>query len=161
MWKPAVIGIFCEDIRDEASGQQTLVGILPDNVVLPRLPGILPKLGIYIRVHLDPEGPRPSKLTAFLEHPKGRRVDLPAWKTETIAKGFDDAVANGVPIVGLILKVTIGQFEIDEAGIIVAKVNIDGNDYMAANLRALFDFSAASAKPALQQPSTEPQPTLI
>ena len=49
----SAIGIFCEDIRQEKSEQDTLIGILPDNVNVPSIPGMFPKLGLVVRMHFD------------------------------------------------------------------------------------------------------------
>src|SRR5262245_1416449 len=51
----SVIALFCEDIREEKSGQDTIIGILPDALNVPQFPGALPKLGIYVRFHLNAE----------------------------------------------------------------------------------------------------------
>ena len=51
--KFSAIALFCEDIREEKSGQYAIAGILPDRLNVKRLPTVLPKLGIYLRFHLN------------------------------------------------------------------------------------------------------------
>ena len=45
--------ILCEDIRDERSGTETLVGVLPDNVAIRGPRGVMPKLAVYLRIQID------------------------------------------------------------------------------------------------------------
>jgi hypothetical protein len=41
------MGVFCDDIREEVQGMHSLVGIYPDNVNVPVVPRMMPKLGLY------------------------------------------------------------------------------------------------------------------
>lgn len=153
MQSPSVTCLFCEDLREEKSGQDTLIGILPDNVAVPAFPGAMPKLAIYVRIHLDAAAPIPKSIVAKLVLPDGQELDLPPWDKAVIDKGFDDAKANGTPLVGFILRAVLTTLQISKAGVMVLKVTIDGTDYIAANLRFITIPATASAPPALQSPT--------
>jgi hypothetical protein len=53
--------IVSDDIRQEVSGKITLVGVYPDGIVgrtsTPEQPGMLQKLGIFMRLVVDEENP--------------------------------------------------------------------------------------------------------
>lgn len=44
--------LFCEDIRDESQGTDTLVGVLAGGISVSNLPFQIHKLGIYVRVQV-------------------------------------------------------------------------------------------------------------
>jgi hypothetical protein len=86
------IGIFCEDIRDEVSSTYTLVGVLPDNIFIGGLPGMLPKLGVYIRIQLD-EDANPKTLKARVRIPGGAIFELADFE-QLIATAKEQAEAS-------------------------------------------------------------------
>ncbi len=49
----AIVGMFCEDIREDAGGLHTLVNLYPDAVTLPSFPNVLGSLGFYVRTSFD------------------------------------------------------------------------------------------------------------
>jgi hypothetical protein len=153
MQSPSVTCLFCEDLREEKSEQDTLIGILPDNIAVPAFPGAMPKLAIYVRVHLNAASPKPRVIVAKLILPDSQEIDLPSWDMAIIDKGFDEAKANGTPLVGFVLKAVLTAVQISKAGVMVLKVTIDGTDYIAANLRFVTAPATASAPPALQSPT--------
>jgi hypothetical protein len=42
--------IVCEDIREEISGQATIIGVLPDNLAMPGFLSLAPKFGIVEKI---------------------------------------------------------------------------------------------------------------
>lgn len=52
-----VHAIFCDDIRQEAGGKQTLVGIYRDQLQLPAIPIVLPRLCVVVDVVTPVEQP--------------------------------------------------------------------------------------------------------
>src|SRR5204863_1010 len=97
----SAIGIFCEDIREEKSGQVTLVGILPDNVVMPRIPPeiaeknpsarpIIPRIALYVRVHVGAdEAMQPLRLKLIL--PNDSEMEIGTIDTDLITKSQNEA----------------------------------------------------------------------
>lgn len=47
--------IFCEDVRREAQGRNTIIGVMPDTVRVPSFPGEMRRLALYIRLRLNIE----------------------------------------------------------------------------------------------------------
>jgi hypothetical protein len=150
----SVVAIFCEDIREEKSGQDTIVGILPDNLTISApVPSVgtalIPKLGLYLRVHFDVKD-RPKGLSIRLLSPSDNVVAQSEWQQSVIDKAFDDSAANKMPLVGLIQKLVASPFPVPQAGKIIAIATINGSDYVAGALNVIFPSATASAPPAEQ-----------
>jgi hypothetical protein len=157
MQPPSVIGVFCEDVREEKTGQDTIIGILPDQVGLSEIPGSMGKFGIYLRLHLDAAGPKPKSIQGRLIDPSGKEIALPRWSDETIQRGFSEAAKSGIPLVGLLMKVVFGALHVPQEGLFRVVVNLDGTDFLAANFKAsLGSPPNASAPPPLQSPPAAP-----
>jgi hypothetical protein len=147
-----VVGFFCEDVREEKSGQLTLVGVLPDTINIPRPPPDLPdmmrarmpKLGLYVRVHMSLDyGGRSMKTK--LKFPDGGETPIGVVDEAIIAKAKDDAVAQGLPIAGVIQHAVLQGFAIpNPPGLVTAILEVDGTEHMAAILRFIYDEQTIS-----------------
>src|SRR5262245_674883 len=115
-----VVGLFCEDIRQEKSGQDTLVGVLSDNLSVPNAPVLIPKLGIYIRVQLDKDA-SPRTLRIKLRVPGGPDVPVTSLD-DLISQARADADTHGLPFAGLIARGVISPFPVHALGKIEAIV---------------------------------------
>jgi hypothetical protein len=145
------VGIFCEDIRDEVSGTHTIVGVLPDNINIGGLPGMLPKLGIYIRIQIDKDA-APKTLKARMKVPGGTVFEIADFDP-LIASAKEQAEQKGTPFAGLIAKGTFTPMPITEIGRIEAIVEIDETEYVCGVLNLIppeapIEASTASAPPA-------------
>ena len=129
-----VVAIICEDIREEKSGQDTLVGVMPDNLRLTKFPAFIPKLATYIRIHFDPNIVVPP-IQAKLSIPDGPELDVGAADSALIEKGRNEALQNEMPYAGIILKTVILGFKLTSAGLIKLSVNFGGEDQLCAAIR--------------------------
>jgi hypothetical protein len=121
----AAIGLFCEDIREERSGQDTIIGVLPDRINITSLPGMLPKLCLYVRVHVSPPeevGP----IVARIIMPDGKTLAEGKMEDEKIEQSRSKAAKDGHPYMGVILKFVIAPLPITQEGRISAEVDIGG-----------------------------------
>lgn len=151
----SAVAIFCEDIREEKSGQDTIVGVLPDNLVVqsllspaaPNMARMLPRLCLYMRVHI-PSQSQPKEVYATLTDPEGTIITRNEWPHDQIAKTFSDTRANGSPLAGLILKIVASPFPVVTFGRIVAKAVVDGTEYVAGALNLINSDATASPPPA-------------
>jgi hypothetical protein len=143
---PAAVCIFCEDVREEKSGQDTIIGILPDNLVATRPPSgvtspnirLLPRLGIYMRIHLDADQDAPKEVSAKVINIDGQIVAHSTWETATVEKSFSDSRANKIPVVGLIFKLVVAPFPLTpEGGRITAVAIVDGVERIAGALNVI------------------------
>src|SRR3954452_971566 len=94
----SVVAFFCEDIREEKSGQDIIIGVFPDNLNLtPSGPSegagttVITKLGLYVRLHFDVNDTPPRQISARLVNADGTDIQLPGWTPEIIKKAFSDA----------------------------------------------------------------------
>jgi hypothetical protein len=134
----SAVCVFCEDLREDKSGQDIIIGTLPDNLVgqasppSPNVKAFLPRIGAYLRVHLDVERDIPKEISAKLLTTDGQLVAETMWDRSVVDKAFADSKTNHMPIVGLIFKVVVAPFPISiEGGKITALVIIDGVEYLA------------------------------
>jgi hypothetical protein len=146
------IGLFCEDIREEKSGQDTIIGILPDNLNLPSLrepnmQPLLPKFCSYVRVSLDIQD-KPKGLAVKLMDTKGSLITQGAWDQSVIDKAFSDAAANNMLIVGLIWKMVASPFPVMSAGKITASLIVNGAEHIVGALNIIAPTATASPPPA-------------
>src|SRR5258708_3049294 len=143
------VGIFCEDIRDEIAGTHTIIGVLPDNVNIGSLPGMLPRLGVYIRIQLDIY-PSPKTLKTRMKIPGGATFDIADFE-RLIGAAKEQSQVHGTPFVGLIAKGTFSPLPIGELGRIEAIVEVDGTEYVCGVLNLL--QSAPTAAVSSDSPS--------
>jgi len=107
--------LFCEDIRQEVSGQVSLVGILPDGLHLPGIPGMIPKLGMYVRAHI-PVDLEPTTAYIYVFGPDTERTLVAQFDPEMIHRAQSEARAMGLPIAGVINLITASPFTVEKEG---------------------------------------------
>jgi hypothetical protein len=138
-----VVGFFCEDIRQEKTEQLTLVGVLPDRVKVPPLPpdapaeavARMPKLALYARIQFEPSD-RVQSMTTKLRFPDGSVVELGRVDDETIAKAKREAIANDLPIAGIVQQAILQGLTIPRPpALITGLVEVDGKELTIAVLR--------------------------
>ena len=158
MVKFSAVCLFCEDIREEKSGQDTLVGTLPDTLNLdgPPLPAsaktvMLPKIGFYFRINFNAQDEKPQLASARIENPSGTTIVHGEWDASLIDKAFNDAKANQLPFAGLLLKIVAGPIAMALGeGKMVATVTIDGTDHVIGALKVV--TPSVSSQPVSQSP---------
>jgi hypothetical protein len=159
----STVAIFCEDVRDEASGQTTIIGTLPDNVIARGAPPVtgesrprLPKLGLYLRLNIDTRA-KPTALSAKVVDAEGETIATTDWQQSVIDAAFQSARSNKAPLVGFIFRCSMGPFPVVANGLVKAIVTVDGTEFLAGALNIQVNPDAAvSAQPALQYPSDAP-----
>ncbi len=141
----SAVCVFCEDIREEKSGQDTIVGTLPDNLLAqpapppsPNVKAFLPRVGVYLRVHLDAERDIPKEISAKILSTDGQIVVQSKWERAVVEKAFAESKTNHMPLVGLIFKAVASSFPITiEGGKVTAVVIVDGVEHIAGALNVV------------------------
>jgi hypothetical protein len=130
----SVICLFCEDIRQEQNGVNTLVGVLPDNMAFEKLPAVLPKLGIYVRINIDP-AVDPGTMSLALSVP-GIDDHIPIAEVEhrLIEAVRKDAQGQQAPIAGIISRAVFSPFNIPREGRMRALATIRGEPVTCGSL---------------------------
>jgi hypothetical protein len=135
------VGIFCEDIREEVGGTYTIVGVMPDNIVIAAVPNsdasghlLFPRLGIYVRVNLDPSHKPDRPIVAKVSIPGMADLQLGEMGIEDIGKAFADSAEKNNPLVGIIFKGTVSPVQLTESGLAKTTVTIDEKEILCATL---------------------------
>jgi len=79
-------GLVCDDIREEKSNKTLIVGLYGSKIIVPGIPGIMPKL--CFRLCFDATGAYPENFELMLKRPDGKvegpfPVKTPALRTRT------------------------------------------------------------------------------
>lgn len=124
--------IFCESIREEKSGQDTLVGVMPDYVNIPTIPGAFGALSLYTRISFDPKNP-PKEVHMKLLLPDGKEIPIDIQK-ELIPPAVEGSLASGHPLATLVSKATTIGMPVTKLGHLISLAFIDGEQYVAGAL---------------------------
>lgn len=130
------ITLFCEDIREEKSDLDTIIGVMPDNIKLPQVPATIPKLAFYTRIRIDVHEDA-SSLTVRIEEPGGKEQILSSFDSKVIERVRSDALSNGLACFGLVVRAVASHFAVMETGFCRVYVNVDGTDYLSGELRIM------------------------
>jgi hypothetical protein len=130
------VAIFCEDVREEKSGQFTLVGILPDNVnIVPRpheiseaAHPIIPRLGVYVRIHIDVHD-NPGPISIKLAFPNGEEAVVGQIGSDLVETAKRQAQAANMPIAGIISSAVMQGFVMIQPGLVLAIVETANERY--------------------------------
>lgn len=126
------VSLFCQDARDEIGGTISLVGIMPDNIIISSLPAALPKLVIYTRVNVDAYhdcGP----IEVFLRTPEGQEIAPNVIEHDIIEKSAMEARQQGNPIIGLIARVEGAPFPVT-AGRYLSIIRSSGLEHVTGSI---------------------------
>lgn len=156
-----VVGMFCEDIREEKSGQISLIGILPDNINIASPPldrpmsrAAIPKLALFVRIHIGIDydvGPMSLQLTL----PDERKIDLGAIERSFVEKSKKEARAKRLPIAGIISRVVLMNFQLPESGIVTAILEAGQEKHICAVLNAQIMQQVSPAPTASEPPASQ------
>jgi hypothetical protein len=137
------IAIFCEDIREEAGGTHTIVGVMPQNIGLSPPSAsekdaegaiLFPKLGIYIRVHFHISERPTGAIAAKVVIPGGHDVSLGEMGTEKLDEAVADSISKNNSMVGVIFKAVAAPLQVSESGTLRALVTVDGEEIECGTL---------------------------
>lgn len=150
----SILGLFCEDIREEAGGTLSLIGVLPDNinvefVGMTQTPGPIPRprtklvnnLCLYARANFDPDDPI-REIGLALAFPDNNEIVL-GDVSDKVAEAKQEAKARGLPLCGVIMQVALIGFRPKQSGIVRLMATLDGEKRTIAMLN--FAVSGATA----------------
>ncbi len=165
-----VVGVFCEDIREEKSGQSTLIGILSDNInVTPPPPrtvgraaaGLIPKMGLYVRINLNPDEDGPGAMTLKLLFSDGRELVLGVISEEVIAQSKAEAKSKSLPIAGILSSAVVAPFPApNPPTLITAVLDTKNSRVICGILNIVIDPAQAISSNASPQPVSQSPPVV-
>ncbi len=139
--KYSIVAFFCEDIRTENNGKEIMIGILPDNLRVSTIPGMMGKICMYVRCHFDPTFELKS-LSISLKTPTDEILSESKVEEEVIEKGYAEAGTTNNLIVGIISRMTLAPFIIKTTGRYVATANVNGESIVCGAINFLEQSSA-------------------
>jgi hypothetical protein len=113
---PSIVAFFCEDIREEKSNRHSVVGLLGDNLTVPSVPGLLPRLGVYARGRFDIEKPPKSFVVRLVFPWQEEPIQVGQMLPEEIQTAFDKAQNSGRDSLGIMVRSVFSPFPIRGAG---------------------------------------------
>lgn len=142
MHEISAIALFCDDIREEKSGAHSIIGIMGDNIIVPGFPGAVPKLGIYIRLHLSVEF-KPCKFAVSLIYPNGDRLQVNEIEQALVRKTLKDAKLTKTNIAGIYSQLVAAPFPVSQEGRIAVEISWNQSSMMIGGLNFVSEKNAA------------------
>ncbi|MGN6207736.1 hypothetical protein [Asticcacaulis sp.] len=111
----SAISFFCEDVRKEFNGGETIVGLMSDNLTV-EVPSVapptghqpaLPKICVYTRINFDMNSV-PDRLAIVILLPDGKELGRNVIAKSVIDQAASEMGSNG--LVGIKAELTIGNF---------------------------------------------------
>ena len=149
-----IVGLFCDDIRPETAGSESIIGVFPDNLSVPSLPGHVPKLALYVRLQLSVDEAAPE-IKTLLKLPWGETLNVGSADKAIVEEAISNAAKNELPFAGVILRTFLVNFTVKSYGQVHGIVVVNGKEHICAVMN-LKPVSTASAQPALQSPGATP-----
>ena len=136
------IAIFSDDLRSEAGGRDSIMGIFPDNVKVPSVPCLFPKLCIYIRFLMTIDRTYPG-IEIFLQFDDGTAHSIGDISKELIDSEFKKAKDEKKTTVGFISKAIASPFPINAGGKILVVAKFGDEEVICGLLNVVVDPQAA------------------
>jgi hypothetical protein len=137
------MGVFCEDIREEAQGSFTLVGLMPDNVGVEvvgdgnspptKTHAYLGKLCIFARANFDPND-KIKDIQLNLIHPNGTEIPVGGADATVLETAKKNALEKGNPLAGVIMRAVLGGFRLTGYGLLRLEAVVDSETVVLAAL---------------------------
>lgn len=140
----SALTLFCDDIREETGGSVTIVGVAPDNIGVPGVPGMVPKFGIYTRISIPSDQKPPKAMQVLLRDPDGEDMILGVFTSDFLKKTCEEARERGNPIAGFISNAMASPFPVKTAGRFVAIVRVDKEELVSGTVN--FEISEQPAE---------------
>lgn len=140
--RPSAVCLFCDDIREERSGTDTIVGIFPDNLTIHQIPAILPRLAVYGRIVVSSENP-PERVRVRIEFPWDQPpIEHVILEGSRLASEAEGSRVKGSPILTVLVKAVLSPMPIQSAGRLLVFVFVDDEEFLGATLNVNVDPDA-------------------
>lgn len=129
----AATTIFCEDIRAEVSGTETLVGVMPDNINFVSFPSTIPKLCAYTRLILFADLEY-NEVVFSLSSTDGTVLGENPVESDLLARAVTDAKAQGATIANIVARLVFSPMQVKNESRLIASVKVDGESINCGQL---------------------------
>lgn len=148
----SAVGFFCDDIRQELNNIDSLIGVMPDNVAIPSVPVMMPKLGIYTRIHLAATNADVKRISVRADFFDGaHHQELGAFDEEAVTLEKESAAKKGAPVIGFIFRAILSPLHIPKYGRVRLWARINDDEFICGSLN--FEPAASAGSGASRPPS--------
>lgn len=141
------LSIFCDDIREEKSGQDALVGVMADNLLVPLVPVMVARLAIYTRVYFKISAD-PEPIAMLIQVPQRGGVVIGEASLSVVEGSLAEAKSKGNELAGVVLRAVLVPFPVEAAGPIEAMVKSGEFEQVLGRLNIIIDPVATASLPA-------------
>jgi hypothetical protein len=142
----SIVGVFCEDIREEKNDVLTLVGLFPDNInyrieKTSKQGGAADahqsvwggRICVYVRANFDPNDPvQEIKLKLIL--PDNEEIEIGGASPEVISRAKRQAQQKGGPLAGIISRAQLHGLPFRKPGLLRLEATIGAEQRLLAFL---------------------------
>ncbi len=131
----SAVCIFCEDVRNEANGGETFIGVLPDGVSVESLPGVMNRLTTHTRITFPPAKPPKSLRSSLRIEGVGIVLYDADIELTVVERAARESLESGTPLATVINRVVMGDLTIPEPCRLLSCLRINGEEYIVGTLR--------------------------
>lgn len=130
----SAVAMFAEDLRDEQAGTHSLIGIMPDNIEVQSMPGMMTKLAVYTRINFSPDT-MPDRLEVLLRVTgDGSILNLSIIPREILQQSVADTMAKNGPLVTIINRTVAAALVIPHPDRLESVVKWNDEEIIAGSL---------------------------
>src|SRR5437868_4830596 len=129
----SAVGWFCDDVREEKSNRETIIGIYADSVSVSSFPGAFKRMVIYVRIHADIDQ-EINQLRLFLRVPGVDEDELANFDLHGLEAGRERARQRNMPFVDMVTQVTVEPLTVPSEGLVEATLQVNEERTLVAAL---------------------------
>jgi hypothetical protein len=152
---------FCEDVRRESAGKDTIIGLMTDTRIVPSFPWSFRRMAVYFQIKLDVDKSYDQPLLMDLESSESEleHADRSPAPLDMIERAIAKAKQRGLPFATITGRVQFKEpMLVPEKAKIYAVLKYGEERDICAVLNVIErpkDDSTASSRPPLQSPSDD------
>jgi hypothetical protein len=136
------LSLFCQDARDEVGGTMSLIGLLPDNIVIS-VGSLVPKLVVFTRINIDVNDPVLA-IDVCLRSPDGTDLITNTVELEKVQQAITEARRDENSVGGILTRIEGSPFA-PALGRYKVIVKYDGKEYVTGSIRFVLKGSESGA----------------
>lgn len=159
----SAVALFCEDVRRERVGRTTLIGVMPDVLLITKFPHEIERITAYFRIKFDPAGDYKEAIYPSIDwdgFPAEPREPSEPMPTEIIQRAITKAKERNIPFVTLTGRVIFNvPLSIKKPGQMLAFLNVGAEKVLCGALTFISSDRSTASEPPSEQPPPAVQPS--
>jgi hypothetical protein len=148
------VGLFCDDIRMEAERRSSLMGIFPDNLNMPAIPGVIPRVGLYVRIHMNVDADA-VPLSALLRFPHGEDKTLGGFDTARVRQAQNESKERQASHAGFVIQAVGLMVQVKQPGRILLIASVGDEESVCGGLNVQLQPSTSPSASPTAPPSSQ------